>query len=343
MRRLARVIPLARQRVDPLLVKLQIVCIKKWPPHLSIAFELLQRKSVLTDQKILSIIIESVRAAHACAKAINRRSDRTVSFLTRGKLCKTFKLFANCAKRAPLKLQRRLNESIDLLIRDNPVDSDVIENILTTTVAIFLEFPEEEAARTALQLRYDIPVNYDRLAAIKNEYSVLGNAYQRKAEDAIIAIAKSPNKKTIALDVFRGLALALDSSESKRVSAEIHALIVDYMATVANLWRSAGLRPSRVRRRNNHTYISSFHSFGDAVLTAMVEPWSQRHQISVDGIRQKARTDHKRHPAAVRAIAGPLLKRADVFLLVSDDHVKKALRNGFKKNGAKLLPSYRRV
>src|SRR5664280_1975780 len=106
MRRLARVIPLARQRVDPLLVKLQIVCIKKWPPHLSIAFELLQRKSVLTDQKILSIIIESVRAAHACAKAINRRSDRTVSFLTRGKLCKTFKLFANCAKRAPLKLRR---------------------------------------------------------------------------------------------------------------------------------------------------------------------------------------------------------------------------------------------
>ena len=254
MRRPARVIHLARRRLGPLLIKLQRTTIEEWPPHLKVAFELLHRKSALADREIRSLIIESVQAAHACGHAINRQSDRIVELETRRKLRNTFKRFASCAKRAPQKIRKRLNDGIFPLIRDNPADSELIETILATTVGAFLEFPEEEAAKTALQLKFDIKaiydVNYDRAAAIKNEYSVLDNAYQRKAEEAITEIAKAPTKKTIASDVFRGLASALDSNELQKVSAATHAMIVDYVVTVANLWRRVGLRPSRARQES---------------------------------------------------------------------------------------------
>ena len=305
MRRPARVIHLARRRLGPLLIKLQSTTIEEWPPHLNIAYELLHRKSALADRKIRSLIIESVQAAHACGKAINRQSDRIVEFKTRHKLRNTFKRFANCAKRAPQKLRKRLNEGILPLIRDNPADSEVIETILSATVAAFLEFPEEEATETALRLRHKLPVNFDRVAEIKNHYSVLDNLCQRKAEDAITEIAKAPNKKTIASDVLRGLASALNSNESKKVSAATHALIVDYVVTVAKLWRRIRLKPSRARHASNPTYKSRFHVFVDLVLTAVIEPWSSRHLKSVDDLREQTRIDYDRLPAALRAIAGP--------------------------------------
>jgi len=65
----------------------------------------------------------------------------------------------------------------------------------------------------------------------------------------------------------------------------------------------------------------------------MIDPWSQRHLFNVDSILQKARTDYVRRPAAERAIAGQPLKDTDIYWLVNDGHVKKALRYVSKKQG----------
>jgi len=63
---------------------------------------------------------------------------------------------------------------------------------------------------------------------------------------------------------------------------EIATLIVDYVAVVADLWRAAGLRPGRARKDADPKYRSRFHRFVELVLTAIIDPWSRRHDDDVD-------------------------------------------------------------
>lgn len=328
MRGRAHAIHMARRRVGPFIKKLEATSPTKWPDHLSIANKLLDRKSALAKRKICPVVFKSIEAAHACAKAIDRQSNGIVRFQSFGKLRQDFKVFANCAKRAPASLRRQLNERIFPLIRDNDVDSELIETIIDATVAVFAEYPETEAARTAL--REDPLVKYDRAAKIKNDYEVLAPSCRRKIEYAIRGIAKAPNKETIASDIFRSMASALNPEEINKESAKITPHIVDYVASLADLWRGVGLSPARAWDYEKPTYMSKFHYFSDLILTAVVEPWSQRHTKSVDKIREDANNSYSNLPAAVKKYGGPAPKRSDMFTLVKDDHIKEALLR-FKK------------
>lgn len=122
-----------------------------------------------------------------------------------------------------------------------------------------------------------MPPDHDRIVMIKSEYAVVGEVYQRKAEEAIAGLSKSSSNNVTASDVFNALASVLDSDRTTNANPEIHGLIVEYVAEVATLWRQVGLRPSRATRQENSGYRSRFHRFVDLVLTAMTEPWMQRH------------------------------------------------------------------
>ena len=98
----------------------------------------------LTEEEMLTIVTGSVTAAHDCARAINRRSVDIIEFKARDKLGVAFARIAKCAKRAPAKLRRRLNERLIPLIREAPIDLEVIEAIFDAAVAAFWEFPKEE-------------------------------------------------------------------------------------------------------------------------------------------------------------------------------------------------------
>jgi hypothetical protein len=292
---------------------------------------LLHSKPNLSGRLALHIILGSVSAAHACAQAINRQSVNIVKIQTRGKLRDAFKRIANCTKRAPAKLRRRLNETIIPLIRGNPIDLEVIEAIFDATVATFTKFPKEEAAKTALRLMCGKSPDGKRTVVIKSDYSVLGDACQRKAENAIVAIGKSFNDKTTASDVFNALALALDSRHPQNLSTEIHTLIVLYVTAVADVWRDAGLKPSRAKHPENPKYKSKFHRFADLVLTAVIEPWSNRHGGDLDAVSRDIRMAYAETPQELMRAISPRLRRYDTEWLVSEDHVKKALRMGIQK------------
>jgi hypothetical protein len=332
MRRRARVIHLARLRLDSLLVRLKSTPAAEWSENLKPVWELLRSISALNDSQRLSVVIHSVSAAHACAKAINRRSDSFFEFQTRGKLRNAFKRVANCARRAPLKLRRRLNERINPLIRETPVDLEVIEAILDAVVGILFEFTNEEAARTALRTMCHMPPGHDPAAKIKDAYSTLSNSSQRKAEIAIAAVANVSKRKTTASDVFHSLASALESKNSNKPNPEINLLIEQYVAAVAKIWRDVGLRPSRARHPDDPKYKSKFHSFVDLVLTALVEPQSNRHTGNLDEIGRKTREVHAEMPKDFRGDVTPRLRRSDIEWLVTDAYVKKALHVKGSKN-----------
>jgi hypothetical protein len=230
-----------------------------------------------------------------------------------------------------LELRNRLKEVVVPLILNKSVDAEIFDAIFDAVATVFFEFPKEESATTALRVMCGLPPDHERVIVIKSNFSGLNHAYRRKAERAVSAIANASNKKITISDIFDVLASALDSGPSKKVSAEVHTFIVDYVAKVAKVWVEAGLNPSRARREDDPNYTSRFHRFVDLVLTAVIEPGTQRHLVSVDDVRQQARVAHGRLPASHRRVASAAPKRADIMWLVSDDHIKKARRKRLQK------------
>ena len=144
MRRRARVIHLARRRLEPLILELKSKPTEEWPPHLNEAYKLLLRKSDLSDQEIRSIVVRSITAAQACARKINRRSDDVVRYRAVGTLAAAFKRIANCAKRAPSKLRNRLNEAVVPLILNKSVDAEIFDAIFDAVAKVFSNFPKKK-------------------------------------------------------------------------------------------------------------------------------------------------------------------------------------------------------
>ena len=277
MRRHAHANPLMRRRLDKLLRKLKSKDLSKRPRHLSLACVVLRDELGVTEKTAFAIIASSSSAAFTCAEAINRRVGAIVEFQTCEKLCNAFERIANCAKRAPAELRRRLDAAVTPLIRQEHVDLEVIETIFDTAVEVFSEYSRHEVAKTALGVLMHQPPGGGRYMTVKNDFLGLSAKDQIKSEKALTALGKvSKKRKTTASDVFATLATVLKCKQSAKLNSQIHTLIVDYITTVVEGWRHAGLRPSRARNPAHPAYKSRFHRFVDLVLTEMVEPWTCR-------------------------------------------------------------------
>ena len=51
---------------------------------------------------------------------------------------------------------------------------------------------------------------------------------------------------------------------------------------LALLWKAAGLYPGRAYREDDPSYKSKFQRYSDLILTAVAEPWAQRHSSELD-------------------------------------------------------------
>ena len=295
MRRHTRANPLVRRRLSKLIEDLKSEAPRKWPRRFNLAWVILHDELNLAEQPARSVLDSSASAAHACAQSINRRVENIVEFQTRNKLHKAFERIAKCAERAPAALRRRLDVAIIPLIQNGHIDLEVIETIFDAAVEVFSEYSRQEAAKTALSvLTYQAPGG-NRYTTVKNDFPGLSAKDRVKSEKALTTLGKASKKRrTTASDVFAALAGALQSKQSAKLNSQIHTLIVDYVAAVADIWRRAGLRPSRASDPADPTYKSRFHRFVDLVLTEMVEPWSRRHDEDLDEVRRQTRSAHER-------------------------------------------------
>src|SRR3974390_2587128 len=266
-RRHAHAVPLARRRLLPLLHKVRWKPAESWPAHLKAAQKLLSGTPGLTDRQIREILVDSIRAAHKCAQAIDHKSREVMRNHIRIKLLKALKRLANCTKRAPSALRKCLNEELVSKIRHRHVDLELIDEIFDAAVIAFSKFPETEAAKTALGIMCGKSSTDKPLVLIKEDYSALRSIDQRNAEKAIAKLARMRNAKIAASDIFNALASAIHPGQFKQGSSEIHTLIVSYVAKVANIWRKHGVRPSRASHQMDSTYTRKFHHFVDLVLT----------------------------------------------------------------------------
>jgi hypothetical protein len=122
------------------------------------------------------------------------------------------------------------------------------------------------------------------------------------------------------------MATVLETEETKPEPG-IATLIRDYAADVAELWRAAGLKPTRARHPDDPTYVSNFHRFVELVLTAMVDPWTWRHDgaVQIEEHTQSLLGRYRALPEDLKQVVRPLPRGLAGEWLVSDDHLRRAL------------------
>jgi hypothetical protein len=330
MRRMARAVPLARERVDHLVNKIRHAPPEAWPEHLGMAREILKQR--LAEALARDVLTRSIVAACKCAESINRKSAKLAQMQIEAKAADAFERVAKCITRAPARLRQHLDDGVASVGAQEPVDTEVVADVIEAAIAAFSAEPECEPAQTALTALTMVEDFDERRCHLRNDYAALSWRTRAKVESALSALR--PQGTPTAAIVFATMASATRAG-SDRGDREIHTLIVDYVVEVADIWRSAGLWPTRVFNRSSVGKRSKFHHFVDLVLTAIVEPQSRRHDSTLDAVKQQILAAHARLPESLRPDVAATLRHCDVEWLVSDDHLKKALREPAKKNGCR--------
>lgn len=332
MRRHVKIIHRAEARIVPLMRRIESAPVSQWPEHLKRAWEILQESSKTTEKSARAVVLELMAAAQVCAEAINRQSDDLVEGNTREKLCGAFKRLANCCRRAPAKLRKRLDGTIGPMVQHGFVDAELVEDILDATAIEFAKSPNEKAAATALRTMFVAMPDREPSNWIKSAYGGLCSESQRNAEAALLNL-RNQQKGLTAAAVFDALASALKVNPVRKTDLKVSKLICDYVSETASIWRVAGLNPGRAFDPADATYKSKFHRFADLILTALAEPWTQRHAGNLDDLRErlyraqkKLEMAQKKLPPEVRISVSGALRPCDQGWLISDHILKQALR-----------------
>lgn len=322
MRRDVRVIHLGEARSAPLQRRIVSQPVSRWPKHLGLGYAILRDELHLTESRARELILKSILAAQVCAQAVNRRSAAVVEAKLRTRLALTFGRLGNCCRRASAGLRRRLDAVIAPLLQQNAIDAEVIEAIIDVATAEFQRSSPERAAATALRAILVAEGDSTAINWVKNDFAGLQPQTQRRCELALSRLGKTGKsvKAHIVFDTLKG------ALECKQIAENPTSfLIAGYIEALVPIWKAAGLNPSRASHPANPAYKSKFHRFSDLVLTAVVEPWSRRHDNDRDHMRHLAHRTRMKLPNEYRQICAAL-SPSDTGWLVSEHILRKGLR-----------------
>jgi hypothetical protein len=283
MRRHVQFFYFAQARRGPLSRRLNAKPPSEWPEHIKLAWVILHDELLLTEARAFQLILDSISAAQNCAETVNRRSRNIVEANSRAKACLAFRRVANCCRRASAGLRWHLDEAILPLLAQAPIDSEVIEAIIDATAAVFELFSEEDAAATGSRAMMVTVKGREANNWLKNNYAGLRAETQGNCEAALAKLGKKKRKSVKAHMVFDALVAGL---ENESISSPDPAMLIsNYVLALALLWESAGLYPGRAYREGDPSYKSKFHRYSELILTAVAEPWAQRHSGDLDHMR----------------------------------------------------------
>ena len=130
---------LARRSLAQLQLQLRCKPVDKWPLKLFAAWQILQGELRLPDDKALSLVLESVSAAHHYLQAESQQVKKISEFETNQRIQNACRLICKRAKKAPEHLIRCLDHALLPLVLAPVIDLEVIESILEIAALIFQE------------------------------------------------------------------------------------------------------------------------------------------------------------------------------------------------------------
>jgi hypothetical protein len=291
----------SRKSLARFLNQLKSVTTRQWPQRLKNAWILLQSEMSLPNSEALSVIFDSVSAAHRYLQAENTQVGQIEEFRARTKIKRFYFRIAKCANRAPAVIRASLDARIFPLVKESVSDLEIIESIFDAIRATFEEFPAFEASRTALKLIEGIN---------RTDFSMLRITFRKESEKSLHELVNTVamKKGTTTIRLLNILATSIDDTKLSRLSPQSHFLIKNYVAEVAEIWRRAGLKPSRARRFEDCSYTSKFHRFVELLLEGVAESRENLSRARSNGARSSSEND-----------------RMYYHWYVSDDHVRAAL------------------
>jgi hypothetical protein len=327
MRRNVQLFHLAQARNGPLSRRLNSKPPSEWPEHVKLAWAILRDELQVTEERALRLIRDSILAAQTCAEAVNLRSRNIAEANARAKMCLTLKRLGKCCRRASAGVRQRLDEAVLPLLAQDPIDSEVIEAILDAAATEFELFSGQDAAATAFRAMVVTIKGRDPSNWLKNNYVGLRPETQRSCEAALSKLAKKRSAK--AHMVFDALAAALDKPPAGKKDPATAKLRSKYVSDLALLWRTAGLYPGRACNPGDSSHKSKFHRYSDLILTAVAEPWAQRHTGDLAHIRRRTLKTWAGMPREYRASAA--LPPSAAEWLISEHILRKGLRQRLQK------------
>jgi hypothetical protein len=255
----------ARRSIPRFQRQLECTPVQAWPKPLVHAWEILNDKFKLPPKDALSVILESVSAAHQCISAQSQQLTNLEQEKARTIIRKACGRISKGIGRAPAPVRRRLDRAILPMLQHGIVDLEIIESILAAATAIFYgKFAKGESLKATRRALRELRVA---------PFSMLGMDLRRRIEKAIADIAASSGKRqSIAADVFGAATAVLDADNANRSSSQATKSITGYVAELAKIWRRAGLKPKRAYGFLNSEYRATFHRFAEFVLEGVAPP-----------------------------------------------------------------------
>jgi hypothetical protein len=321
-----------RKREPPQLRAVRAGDPRGWGRHLQLAWTILHNDLRIPAPMARELLARSTRAAYECATRMNVRIHRTNEHERAERVKQAFQRLSHCAKRAPVRLRRLLDEKIVTLVQGGEADLETIEALFQAARDAFDQFPDSEAATTGLStLGVYREHGYDTID-LASDFSSLASPLQANFTSTL-SQALQGGATPGAVAVFGLLAEGISPSERPpRGAADI---MIDYVAAVAAAWYGAGLRAGRAFKEHDAGYTSKFHRFCDSVLTALVEPHSRRHEDGLDPMAKKAWALQRQLPRELRKFVRGGLPRRDTQWLVTAHCLREGLCR-FKKTGSTL-------
>jgi hypothetical protein len=233
----------------------------------------------LCPAKALDVVLDSVSAAHRYVRLQNQQLNDFERARARTIIQRACRRLSKCIKRAPAALRHRLDQAILPLIQERVIDLEIIETIFEAATKVLEEFPSSEPSSTSATALCQLRTH---------PFSMLGKAARSQVEKALAEhVTASPAKRSAALntvtaspakhsaDVFATIAAVLHARETKP-STNTSKMIAGYVADLAEIWRQAGLKPSRAVGFLNPKYRTMFHRFAELILAAMAGPRTER-------------------------------------------------------------------
>jgi hypothetical protein len=223
-------------------------------------------------------------------------------------------------------------------LQQRPIDAEVIESILDAAVTEFKRFSADDAAAAALRLvtgRGRASNNW-----IKDSYTDLRPQTQRCCEAALSRLGKNGEsvKAYMIFDALLAAVHQIAADEDDHGSATLRS---NYVSALALIWKAAGLDPTRAYREDDSSYTSRFHRHADLILTAVAEPWVERHRDDLEHSRWLTDEAPASIPLEYRAYVTPPPSETGWLITV---HILRKGLSEFKKQLSKrhmTEPSHR--
>jgi hypothetical protein len=263
-------------------------------------------------------------AAAVCGEQLGLMQSAVFQEAVRISLANRLQRISNCIARSKTSRRRQLDQKIAAFLQSIDLDVDLPAAFFAILETWFETQLPSEPAKTALAAIGVASLSGDRHIA-----SALEDVHPTVRACSLDVFSMTPGlpSEGLALTVFKGLgeavgkALDVPNRRSPKVC---------YVRIAALCWYANGLRPSRVTRQDK-VYQSVFHRFVDLVLTAVVEPHSNRHFADLQSRRNQIAKHFADIPADHRGGVGKRLRQSDEQWLISDNDVKVALASVKKR------------